>query len=199
MSPRPDVSEARKDQILDAASEVFAEKGFSETRMDDIVKESGLSKGTLYWYFKSKDEIILSIFERMFNREFQALEKLIAQEQGSATERLLFYTEHVSEDIRKMLRLMPLAYEFMSWAFRRKFVHDAFKLFINKYMDILVPLIQQGIDSGEFREVDPRSAAITIGAVIEGTVLLWVYDKTLVDIEKHIREGMALLVEGLKA
>ena len=198
MAPRPDVSEERKDQILDAASEVFAEKGFSETRMDDIVEQSGLSKGTLYWYFKSKDEIILSIFERMFSHEFQALEKLVATE-GSATERLLFYTERVTEDVKRMLRLMPLAYEFMSWAFRRKFVQDAFKLYINKYMDILVPMIRQGIDAGEFRDVDPRSTAITIGAVIEGTILLWVYDNTLVDTDKHIQEGMALLVEGLKA
>ena len=80
MAPRPDVSEERKDQILDAATDVFAEKGFNEARMDDIVEESGLSKGTLYWYFKSKDEIILSIFERIFAREFAELENLVNAE-----------------------------------------------------------------------------------------------------------------------
>jgi AcrR family transcriptional regulator len=198
MSPRPDVSEERKDQILDAASEVFVEKGVHEARMDDIVKESGLSKGTLYWYFKSKDEIVLSIFERIFSREFQELEKLVESE-GTAAERLLGYTENVIDDVRRMLRLMPLAYEFMAWAFRRKFVQDAFKLYMNKYMDVLVPLIQQGIDSGEFRDIDPASAAITIGAIFEGTILLWVYDKTLIDTDKHIREGISLLLEGIKA
>jgi AcrR family transcriptional regulator len=198
MSPRPDVSEERKHQILDAATDVFAEKGFNETRMDDIVTKSGLSKGTLYWYFKSKDEIILSIFERIFSREFRELENLVATE-GTASERLLYYTECVVKDVNRMLRLMPLAYEFMSWAFRRKFVQDAFKLYMNKYMDILVPLIQQGIDSGEFHKIDPRSAAITIGAIFEGTILLWVYDNSLVDTEKHIRDGIMLLLEGMKA
>ena len=198
MSPRPDVSEERKDQILDAASEVFVEKGVHEARMDDIVKESGLSKGTLYWYFKSKDEIVLSIFERMFSREFQELENLVDAD-GTAAERLLLYTESFVDDVSRMLRLMPLAYEFMAWAFRRKFVQDAFKLYVNKYMDILVPLIQQGIDAGEFRDIDPRSTAITFGAIFEGTILIWVYDKTLVDMRKHIREGVMLLLEGLKA
>lgn len=198
MSPRPDVTEERKDQILDAATEVFAEKGFGDTRMDDIVQESGLSKGTLYWYFKSKDEIILSIFERMFSREFQELENLIA-ENGTAEDRLLYYTERAIEDVTRMLRLLPLAYEFMAWAFRRKVVQDAFKLYINKYMDILVPMIQQGIDSGEFKDIDPRSAAITTGAIFEGTILLWVYDNTLVDPEKHIREGIVMLLDGIKA
>jgi len=197
MSPRPDVSKERKDHILDSATDVFAQKGFNETRMDDIVKESGLSKGTLYWYFKSKDEIILSIFERIFTREFQELENLVASD-CTATDRLMDYTKRLVADVKRMLRLMPLAYEFMSWAFRRTFVQDAFKVYMKKYMDILVPVIQQGIDTGEFRQIDPRSAAITIGAIFEGTILLWVYDNSLVDPEKNIQDGITLLLEGMK-
>ena len=198
MSPRPDVSAERKDQILDAASEVFAEKGVHETRMDDIVEKSGLSKGTLYWYFKSKDEIVLNIFERIFSREFANLENMVDANE-SATACIMQFTDQTSEDIKKMLRLMPLAYEFMGWAFRKKFVQDAFKLYIHKFMDILVPIIQQGIDNGEFREVDPKTAAITLGAIFEGTILLWVYDHTLVDTEKQIKVGVHLLLEGMKA
>jgi AcrR family transcriptional regulator len=198
MAPRPDVSEERKDQILDAATDVFAKKGFNETRMDDIVTKSGLSKGTLYWYFKSKDEIILNILERMFSREFQELESLVDADQ-TATERLLYFTDRAIEDIRRMLRLMPLAYEFVAWAFRRKFVQEAFKRYINRFMDVLVPIIQQGTDAGEFRDIDPHAAAIAIGAIFEGTILLWVYDNSLVDTEKHIRDGIMLLLEGMKA
>ncbi|MFQ5923332.1 MAG: TetR/AcrR family transcriptional regulator, partial [Anaerolineales bacterium] len=55
MSPRPDVSQKRQEQILNAAEKVFSERGFSGARMDDIVREVGLSKGALYWYYKSKD------------------------------------------------------------------------------------------------------------------------------------------------
>jgi AcrR family transcriptional regulator len=198
MSPRPDVSEERKDQILDAASEVFADKGVHETRMDDIVEKSGLSKGTLYWYFKSKDEIVLNIFERIFAREFEELENMVDSNE-SATERLMQFADRTSEDVKRMLRLMPLAYEFMGWAFRKKFVQEAFKLYINKFMDILVPVIQQGVDTGEFRDIDPKATAITLGAIFEGTILLWVYDNNLIDVEKHIKEGVVLLLEGMKA
>jgi len=197
MSPRPDVSEERKDQILDAASEVFVKKGVYETRMDDIVEESGFSKGTLYWYFKSKDEIVLSIFERMFNREFQEIKSLV-DSGDSATERMLKFAEIFSEDVRQMLRLIPLAYEFMAWAFRRKVIQDAFKSYVNEFMDILIPLLQEGIDSGEFRDINPNDAAITVGAIIEGTILIWVYDQSLVDPEKNIQKGILLLLEGLK-
>ena len=51
MSPRPDVSEERRNQILEAAMAVFARQGFEQARMDDIAQEVGLSKGALYLYF----------------------------------------------------------------------------------------------------------------------------------------------------
>jgi len=65
-------------------------------------------------------------------------------------------------------------------------------------MDILIPLLQEGIDSGEFRDINPKDAAITVGAIIEGTILIWVYDQSLVDPEKNIQKGILLLLEGLK-
>ena len=60
MAPKPDVSEERKQQILEAASEVFSQKGFDNARMEDIAEQTGLSKGSLYLYFKSKDDLITS-------------------------------------------------------------------------------------------------------------------------------------------
>jgi len=67
--PRPDISEERKTQILSAATKVFTKHAFAEARMDDIVAESGLSKGSLYWYFDSKDAIIISILDQVFEWE----------------------------------------------------------------------------------------------------------------------------------
>ena len=66
MAPRPDVSKERKTQILTAATKVFTELGFAGARMDDIVAESGLNKGNLDWYFDSKDAIIISILDQVF-------------------------------------------------------------------------------------------------------------------------------------
>ena len=73
MSPKQDVSEERKNQILDAAMNIFAKMGFHKARMDDVAQESGLSKGALYWYFKSKDAIIAAILERLYNMALKDL------------------------------------------------------------------------------------------------------------------------------
>jgi len=198
MTPRPDVSEERKDQILNAAEEVFTQKGFSEARMDDIAEETGLSKGTLYLYFKSKENLITAILDRIFQREFEQLEE-INSEEVSAVEAIWIFTDLAIKDVTTMLRLMPIAYEFLALAFRNKFVQQALKEYFNRYINILIPVIQHGIDTGEFRQVDAKEAAIATGAVIEGTILLWVYDKSIVDPTHHIRTGIKMLLEGLQA
>lgn len=198
MCPRPDVSEERKDQILDAATEVFSRKGFQQARMDDIAEESQLSKGALYWYFKSKDEIIIAILDRLFQHEFKDLEKL-RDEPLSASESLWIFTERVIQDMKRMLGMIPIAYEFVALASRSKVVQEAIRRYFNRYLTILVPIIERGIASGEFRELDATEAALAAGAICEGTVLLWVYDRTLVEPERHIRSGIRLLLEGLQA
>lgn len=198
MSPRPNVSDERKTQIINAAEDVFTKRGFDEARMDDIAEETGLSKGTLYLYFKSKDDLIIAILDRMFQREFTQFEKLDLDEQ-SAVDTVWKLTDRLATDILRMLRLIPIVYQFLALAFRNKYVQTALKKYINRYLDILVPIIQRGIDSGEFRPMDAREVAITMGAVIEGTLLLWVYDKGLIDPAHHIQTGMKLLLEGVQA
>jgi AcrR family transcriptional regulator len=198
MSPKPDVSEERKDQIMNAAEDVFARKGFSDARMDDIAEETGLSKGTLYLYYKSKDDLILSILDRIFQREFRVFENLDLTSM-SATEAIWNFAETTSKDVKMMMRLLPITYEFMGLAFRNKLVQKAFKTYLNHYLNILIPIIQHGIDIGEFRPADPKEIAIAMGAILEGTLLLWVYDNSLIEPEIHLRSGMKLLLEGVQA
>jgi len=197
MSPRPDVSEERKNQILNAAEQVFTKKGLDSARMEDIAGETGLSKGTLYLYFKSKEDLIIAILERIFGGLFTQLEAP-KDSQFTAIEALWNFTDEAANDFKKMLRMMPVAYEFMGLAFRNTVVQKALKRYFNFYMDALVPIIQRGVDSGEFRQVDPNEVALAAGAIFEGTILLWVYDRSRVDPEKHIRSSIKLLLEGVQ-
>jgi AcrR family transcriptional regulator len=198
MSPRPNVSDERKSQIINAAEEIFTQKGFDEARMDDIAEGTGLSKGTLYLYFKSKDDLIIAILDRMFQREFKQFENLNLDEQ-SAVDTIWKITDLLANDILRMLRLIPIVYQFLALAFRNRYVQTALKQYLNHYLEILIPIIQRGIDSGEFRQVDARETAIAMGAIMEGTLLLWVYDKSLIDPAHHIHSGMKLLLEGVQA
>ena len=97
MSPRPNVSEERKQQILEAAIAVFARLGFRAARMDDVAEQAGLSKGALYLYYKSKDAIIAALLQHLFAQEFKQLQTLVESEsKGLVVEQLLILTRQLA-------------------------------------------------------------------------------------------------------
>ena len=134
----------------------------------------------------------------MFQSEFRQFENVNLTE-INAINAIQKITDVLATDIIRLQRLIPIVYQFLALAFHNKYVQLALKKYINRYVDVLVPIIQRGIDSGEIRPVDAQEVAIAMGAMLEGTLLLWVYDKTLVKPEYHIRSGMKLLLEGVQA
>jgi len=196
MSPRTDVSVERRAQILDAASNVFARKGFDQASMDEIVDESGLSKGALYWYFKSKDQIIAAVLDRMFAPELDQLNAL-ARAEGTARERLLQFAAITVRELKRMSRLIPITYEFYALALRDKSVQKSMKAYLRAYYAALIPVIEQGMAGGEFRALDAAQVAVALGAVVEGSVLLWVLDPKSVDLEAQLMLGIQLALDGL--
>jgi AcrR family transcriptional regulator len=194
--PRPDVSEARKTQILQAALNVFSRKGLEKARMDDIADESGLSKGALYWYFGSKDELIVAILDFLIGAHLKEL-RHIPEMPGSAEKKLTLFVDELLSDLQSMQWMLPITYEFYALAFRHKTVRITMQHYLRSYLEILEPIFRQGVESGEFREVDPEQAAIAAGAMFEGTLLLWVYDPEVVRWEEHIRSGCEVLLKGL--
>jgi AcrR family transcriptional regulator len=196
MAPRPDVSEERKEQILEAAMEVFARSGFHGARMDDIAKQAGLSKGALYWYFDGKDAIIQGIMDRMFAREFEQMGAFIDAD-IPAKEKLVRYLELTLDDITNDEYLVPIMYEFWAMLLRKKRVKEVLGSYYKNFFDIAIPIIQKGVDNGEFRKVNAEDVAITIGAFIEGMFVLWAAIPDVVVLERHLRAGANLIIELL--
>ncbi len=175
----------------------FSEVGFHKARMSDIADTSGLSKGSLYWYFDSKDSIILNLLEKFFEPELKDLRALLTDSR-SAEDRLEIYIDRVSDDMVAMLKWMPLIHDFIALAFRKEPVRKAISSYYQRHLEILLSLIQQGLDSGEFQADSAMEASIAIGSMLEGTVLLWVYDPSLIDIKYHIKSNISLLLQGLR-
>lgn len=196
MSPRPDVSEERKNQIIAAATKVFTERGFAEARMDDIVAESGLSKGALYWYFDSKDAIIVAILDRVFDWEAAHLDELLDRE-DSAKKKLEQFVDVTLQDLNKMKPLMPIFFDFWSLSVRNKNINKAIKRYYQNFIDIVEPIIELGIERGEFRTVNVRETALAIGALFEGTILFYAYFYDILNLEAQFRTGLELILEGL--
>lgn len=197
MSPRPDVSEERRLQIIESAIKVISEKGFASTRMDDVAGEAGLSKGLLYWYFKSKEEIIIAIADVLFGGELNHIKNL-SGENLSAPQQLKNIIDTFIKDVQPMLKITPVILEFYALAFRNKTVRTVMQRYLHTMISILEPVINKGMSDGDFKAGDAHQAALAIGALLEGTLLLWCYDPDGIELESQLGACSTMIFDSLE-
>ena len=197
MAPRPDVSQERRAQIIEAALACFIRHGYVNTTMDDIVAESGLSKGTLYWYFDSKDDLfqeaLLSVFDGLAEA---SLDELTACE--TATERLRVGLRCMIELCQEFEGYFSLIIEFWAQSRDREQVMDFWAGTLSQYQQLLTALFEEGIRSGEFKSVDAGSLAWMLMAAYDG---LAVYDMMMphLDLDRINETFVEALLKGVEA
>jgi AcrR family transcriptional regulator len=197
MSAKQELTEARREQILDAAETVFSERGFDKARMDDIVRESGLSKGALYWYYKSKDALIQALLDRVFISEMQEAEALLETDLN-ANARLRMFIGYAVREYKRFEKLLPLAYEFVALAARSKSVRSTLVGYFRRYLKLLTLIIQEGVKTGEFLPCDAEAAAISLICMYEGMAMLWFIDPTLIDWDEIGDAPLETFLNGLR-
>jgi AcrR family transcriptional regulator len=190
--------EIRQQEILTAATAVFAQKGFNGASMDDIVQASGLSKGGLYWHFKSKDDIIATILNQFFSEEMALLDALLKMP-GSASERLQLLGQQTAAEVGQMQDILSISLEFYALAARRKDVRATLQEYFERYGRSLATLIQAGIDDGEFDAgITAEHVALNLVAQFEGLVLLWAMQAGDFDLAQQTTTAVTHLIQGLQ-
>jgi AcrR family transcriptional regulator len=195
MPPRADVSAERRTQIIQAALTCFARKGFTNTTMDDIVSESGLSKGSLYWYFDGKDDLfaqaVTSFFDDFGQETLAELEK-----HETASEKMRAGALRMVDFCREAEGLFGLFIEFWSQSERREEVSAFWNNLLVHYQRLLACIIEEGIRKGEFRPVDASRLVWAIMAAYDG---LAAYDMLMpeLDLERISEVFVEALLSGL--
>jgi len=171
MSPKPDVSAERKQQIFEAAVTCFGQQGYHLTTMDDIAAESGLSKGSLYWYFSSKKELFLYLFSVMMEETSDTWEQIVNSENLTATEKLRNTLSMFGPMMEEWAPFFGVMLE--AWG-QTRFDEDVEALmhnFYKPYIAIMTQILQEGVDSGEFHVISPEATAAVILSLYDGMSL----------------------------
>ncbi|PWC93541.1 TetR/AcrR family transcriptional regulator [Azospirillum sp. TSO5] len=149
--------EARPQEIVAAAMDVFAERGFAAARLEEVAARAGVSKGTLYLYFPSKDELFKAVIRAAILPNLQQAEALVAAAGGPCfpvLERLLRMVARLIATTRMAVIPRLVIAEAGNFPELAAFYH---REVIRRGFGVLAALLRRGIDSGEFRpvEVDP--------------------------------------------
>ncbi|MFO7680111.1 MAG: TetR/AcrR family transcriptional regulator [Chloroflexota bacterium] len=188
-----------RDQILKAALSLFARQGFAHTSMNDIVRESGVSKGGVYWHFKSKDELVLSIFDAFFSGQEVILASVLNGE-GSPAARLRQLVELAGAELEAATARFPAPLEFYTLAAHNETLRARLAQFYAGYHEKLCRLLEEGIEAGIWpltTAVAP-TAHILISAM-EGVILLWNLFPEQINLREQMETAVALLLAGLAA
>jgi AcrR family transcriptional regulator len=195
--------DARPAEILDAALAVFAEKGYAATRMDEIARRAGVTKGTIYLYFESKDAVFRSLVQESIGATIQSVTAAAERFEGSSADLLRMVLRGIGTfvrvDDRVVLPKVMIAeagnFPGLAEFYRREV--------IDRGLGLLTSVIARGTARGEFRAVNPEHAAKLCVAPLL-VAIFWrttfgKFDTVPYDLNGLIETHIDVLLRGLAA
>ncbi len=160
-----------KNNILQAASRLFAEKGFKETSIADLSKLSGAAEGTIFYHFKSKEGILVSLLEKVKEDIILEVEKHISPHSNGLTmveDGINFYlslSQKMENEFHLLLRNYPYQLAAVNPACRQ-----SIEAIYNCFIDFFIKGIQAGQEDGTIRPGSPSKMALLLFSLINGLV-----------------------------
>lgn len=172
MVERKESREDKRRRIIDAAVEVFADKGFFGARVSEIAEVAGVADGTIYLYFKSKDEILISLFRERMNEILHRFHAMLAETDEPEQKLRRYLAEHLALVAEQPKLMQVLTVELRQSArFMKEYSPQAF----GRYLALLGGIIQRGQEQGVFRaDLNPALLSRAIFGMIDEISLSWV-------------------------
>lgn len=190
-------SSQKRERILKGALKAFAKKGFYNTRISEIASEAGVADGTIYLYFKNKDDLLISLFEDRMEWIIDRLETELRAVEGGVLTRLNAFVEL---HFRLSVENRELA-EFITVELRQsaKFVKEYKNPKFTDYLRILQNLIEEGQNEGIFRtDLDSRLVGRALFGALDEVLLHFTLARTPPrDVTEEARQISSMIIDGL--
>ncbi|MEK0316862.1 TetR/AcrR family transcriptional regulator [Cohnella sp. 56] len=202
MSPK--VTEAYKEEkkaaILAGALHCFIEKGFQATKIDDIARHLGISKGSLYGYFDSKEEIYIQLAHARMDEMVASLDALYTETASAAAMLRHMFERFRRQPLDELRRWLTFHLEFMTYASRRPELIASNRAYLDKALALLCRILDSGKRSGEFRgDLTESSASYLFWAVRDGLALSFLLDGDEAEYRRILDDMEAMVMKHLTA
>ncbi len=203
MSPKLVDKAEKKQVILKAAMRIFAQNGVVKTKMADIAIAAGIGKGTIYEYFRSKEDIFAEAYSHIFmeteNGIAEILESALQPEEKLRGLMRVTLEKFLVEDGGEFAGIMM---SFWSEGIRNKNerimeIIDLKKVY-SEFRTMISGILREGINKGEFRDMDPHITASVIIGAMDGILLQYVMDRSAFSPEKAIAALLENYLNGIK-
>lgn len=193
-------AELTRRKLLEAALEVFSQKGYDATRLEDIAKAAGMTRGAIYHHFAGKNELFYALFEEASETGLQAVQQAIS-EGGSFLEiarRVLIYSLELLQKNSHYRRVSAL-YLFKASSspeladFQRQRAQD-----MQQQVDLVSGFFKTALEQGAVRaDLDPRVASQAFLAYQSGLMLVWLLNPSLISVEEDAAALAEVFIQGI--
>jgi TetR/AcrR family fatty acid metabolism transcriptional regulator len=188
-------------QIIYAALQVFAQKGIGNTRMIEIAEKAGIGKGTIYEYFRSKEEIFLAAF-RQHVTEYNSNLEILLNQYHDPQEKLRILIKHILPDfLDNSGEFAGIMMDVWAEGIRNKDekILQAINLkqIYTQYRNQIAGILDQGVVQNIFKTIDTQALASVIIGALDGVMLQWIVDRKTIDIHRVSDVLLDTILAGL--
>jgi len=189
--PEPD----KHQQIIEAAVRIFARNGYYNSRVSDIAKEAGIASGTIYLYFKTKDEILVTLFREKMAEFVATVRKAIAAEPDAVAKlrRLIALHFKLLEDHSEMAEVVQVELRQ-----GQKFFRGASANEVSGYFDLISSVLEEGMAAGMFRSDLPvKTVRKVLFGAMDQMATSWVLGKRGYKLSETAEAVADIFLKGL--
>jgi AcrR family transcriptional regulator len=188
------------EKILKSATKLFCKKGYNAASVAEIMKAAGLTRGTLYCHFKTKEHLAHEIINLFENKFFNSMVAFVEKEGGSSfnkIENMIRFDIRFAGENPELCLFMTLISSEMCGSGERLEHH--LKLFYKKWRDFITGILDKGKQTGELQQgIDSPMLAIVIMGVHDGVLLHLKMNRDITDLASYTRHFKYLLLYGIK-
>ncbi len=187
----------RRGQIVQAAFDVIAQKGYNSFTIEDIANRAGLSKGGVLHYFKSKEDILIFLLERIYG----VIEENIARRSGkfkSCEKKLKAILIAFIVTAKKHPSVYTVMVDFWAQIPVSGRIGALNSKIYGIMCDAVRGVIAQGVEQDEFRAVNPSHAAFMVVAMMMNVAIQWTFNRSIYNIDQLTRSILSMVMAYLK-
>jgi TetR/AcrR family fatty acid metabolism transcriptional regulator len=196
VSLKPASKFPKKDAIIQAAVSVFAEKGFYSAKVSDVAKKAGVADGTIYNYFKNKDDILISLFEKKMDYVLKQFDEALSNIPDPIKKLQLFFSTYFNiikedENLAEVFQVELRQSE--------KFLKDYHNQKFIDYLNIIATILNEGIKAGFFRmDIKVDILKVMIFGAIDEVARQWILGANAkYSLEEAAQQVSKLIIDGL--
>ena len=171
--------EARRGEILSAAEGLFSKHGFFKTSMAEIAKVAQFAMGTVYRFFKSKEDIYISLVEAKVEELMSLMEERVS-EANTATEKIQAVIKvklAFADKNRDFFRIYVSEWSGFEWTIKSALGDRVWKRYLAQ-IQLVADLVREGIRKAEFRKIDPEDTSLAFHGMLNSTIYVWILQES---------------------